>query len=83
MREVRRYPVFECSFTHGLLHDAALSTVTPTRKRELYARVASVFESLYADSLDDHAERLAHYHAQAGNLPKAFEYAERARGGSG
>ncbi len=83
VREDRRYPVFECSFTHGLLHDAALSTVTPTRKRELYARVASAFESLYADSLDDHFERLAHYHAQAGNLPKAFEYAERARGGSG
>jgi class 3 adenylate cyclase len=79
VREVRRYPVFECAFTHGLLHDAALSTVTPTRKRELYARVASVFESLYADSLGDHLERLAHYHAQAGNLPKAFEYAERAR----
>ena len=81
VREVRRYPLFECSFTHGLLHDAALSTVTPTRKRELYARIASAFESLYADSLDDHAERLAHYHAQAGNLPKAFEYAERARSG--
>jgi predicted ATPase len=83
VRELRRYPVFECSFTHGLLHNAALSTVTPTRKRELYARVASAFESLYGDSLDDHLERLAHYHAQAGNLPKAFEYAERARSGSG
>jgi predicted ATPase len=83
VREARRYPVFECSFTHGLLHDAALSTVTPTRKRELYARVASAFESLYAESLDDHLERLAHYHAQAGNLPKAFEYAERARSASG
>ena len=66
VRETRRYPVFECSFTHGLLHDAALSTVTSTRKRELYARVASAFESLYADSLDDHAERLAHYHARQG-----------------
>ncbi len=83
VREARRYPIFECSFTHGLLHNAALSTVTPTRKRELYARVASAFESLYAESLDDHLERLAHYHAQAGNLPKAFEYAERARGSSG
>jgi len=82
VREVRRYPVFECSFTHGLLHDAALSTLTPTRKRELYARIAAAFESLYADSLDDHVERLAHYHAQAGNLPKAFSYAERARSGA-
>jgi hypothetical protein len=25
-------------------------------------------------------ERLAHYHAQAGNLPQALEYAGRARG---
>ena len=82
VREVRRYPVFECSFTHGLLHDAALSTLTSTRKRELYARIAAVFESLYADSLEDHVERLAHYHAQAGNLPKAFSYAERARSGA-
>ncbi|MDQ3120944.1 MAG: AAA family ATPase, partial [Actinomycetota bacterium] len=79
VREVRRYPLFECSFTHGLLHDAALSTVTPTRKRELYARIASAFESLYADSLEDHVERLAHYHAQAGNLPKALEYAQQSR----
>ena len=38
-------------------------------------------ESLYADSLDEHLERLAHYHAQAGNLPQALEYAERARSG--
>jgi class 3 adenylate cyclase len=82
VREVRRYPVFECSFTHGLLQDAALSTLTPARKRQLYARIASAFEALYADSLDDHLERLAHYHAQAGNLPKAFEYAERARAGA-
>ena len=79
VRENRRYPAFECSFTHGLLHDAALSTLTPARKRELYARIARAFESLYAGSLDDHLERLAHYHAQAGSLPKALEYAERAR----
>jgi class 3 adenylate cyclase len=79
VREVRRYPVFECSFTHGLLHDAALSTLTQARKRALYAEIARAFESLYGDSIDDHLERLAHYHAQAGNLPKALEYAARAR----
>ena len=78
-REVRRYPVFECSFTHGLLHDAALSTLTPARKRALYAEIAQAFEAIYADSLGEHYERLAHYHAQAGNLPRALEYAGRAR----
>jgi DNA-binding SARP family transcriptional activator len=79
VREVRRYPEFECEFTHGLLQVAALSTLTTTARRDLYRDVAATFEEVYAESLDDHLERLAHYHAQAGNLPKALEYAERAR----
>jgi adenylate cyclase len=79
VREVSRYPEFECAFTHRLLRDAALSTLTSTRKRAIYAEIAAAYESLYADSLDEHAERLAHYHAQAGDLPKSLEYASRAR----
>ncbi len=38
VREVGRYPELECTFTHGLLREAALSTLTSTRKRALYAR---------------------------------------------
>jgi class 3 adenylate cyclase/DNA-binding SARP family transcriptional activator len=83
IREVRRYPDFECAFTHGLLQDAALSTLTAAGRRDLYSRIAAAFEGVYAESLDDHVERLAHYHAQAGNLPKALEYAERTRAGAG
>ncbi len=83
VREVRRYPELECAFTHGLLREAVLSTLTSARRRSLYAAIAEAFESLYADSLDEHFERLAHYHAQAGDLPRALEYAERARRGSG
>ena len=83
VRELHRYPEFECTFTHGLLQEAALSTLTTTGRRDLYARVAAAFEELYADSLDEHAEHLAHYHAQAGNLPQALAYAERARAASG
>jgi DNA-binding SARP family transcriptional activator len=78
-REVRRYPEFECEFTHGLLQEVALGTLTAPARRELYGRIAAAYEEVYAGSLDEHAERLAHYHAQAGNLPKALEYAERAR----
>jgi hypothetical protein len=80
--ELSRYPEFECTFTHGLLREAVLSTLTAARKRALYARIAAAFESLYADFLEAHSERLAHYHAQAGNLPKALEYAGRVRGDS-
>jgi predicted ATPase len=82
VREVSRYPEFECAFTHGLLRDAVLSTLTSARKRTLYASIAAAFEEIYAGDLDDHLERLAHYHAQAGNLPRALEYAGRARSGS-
>ena len=79
VREVARYPELECTFTHGLLREAALSTLTSSRRRALYAEIAVAFEEIYADSLDEHLERLAHYHAQAGTLPKALEYAARAR----
>ena len=83
VREVSRYPTFECAFTHGLLRDAVLSTLTSARKRTLYASIAAAFESIYAGDLDEHLERLAHYHAQAGNFPRALEYASRTRGDSG
>jgi predicted ATPase len=83
VRELSRYPELECAFTHGLLREAVLSTLTAARKRALYLSIAEAFETLYEGSLDEHLERLAHYHAQAGSLPKAFEYAERARAGSG
>jgi DNA-binding SARP family transcriptional activator len=79
VREVSRYPELECVFTHGLLRDAALSTLTSARRRALYERIAAAFEELYAGSLDKHVERLAHYHAQAGDLPRALEYAGRTR----
>ena len=82
VRELRRYPDFECEFTHGLLQEVALSTLTASARRDLYGHVATAFEEIYAGSLDEHLERLAHYHAQSGNLPRALEYAERARSGS-
>jgi class 3 adenylate cyclase len=78
VREVRRYPELECAFRHTLLQQAALSTLTGARRRELYGRVAAAFEELYAASLDDHLERLAHYYAQAEDRAKAIEYLERA-----
>ena len=83
VREVRRYPDFECAFTHGLVQEAALSTLTAAGRRDLYARVAAAFEEVHAESLDDHSERLAHYHAQAGNLDARAQYAERVRAESG
>ncbi|MDF2751874.1 MAG: embR2 [Gaiellaceae bacterium] len=78
VREVRRYPELHCAFLHGLVQEAALTTLTPSKSRELYARVASAFEQLYASSLEDHLERLAHYYARAGDPARAVDYLEGA-----
>jgi class 3 adenylate cyclase len=82
IRERRRYPELEYSFTHGLLREAALSTLTRSSRRELYGRVAAAFEELFADSLEEHLELLAHYYGRSDNLPKALEYLERAAEGA-
>jgi class 3 adenylate cyclase len=78
VRELRRYPELVCAFRHGLLQEATLSTLTPAKRQELYGKAATAFEDLYADSVDDHLERLAHYYAHSANLPRALEYLERA-----
>jgi predicted ATPase len=76
--ERRRYPELEYTFTHGLLQQAALSTLTPDRRRELYGRVATAFEEIYASSVDNYLEQLAFYYAGSNQLDKAVVYLERA-----
>lgn len=78
IRELRRYPELVYVFKHGLLQQAALSTLTPTRREELYGLVAAVFEQLYAGSRDEHLEVLASYYARSRNRRKALEYLELA-----
>ena len=78
IRETRPIPDREYAFTHGLLQEAALSTLTRARRRELYRTVAAASEQAFADSLDDQLERLAFYHGRGGDLPLALEYLERA-----
>jgi predicted ATPase len=78
IHEVRAIPNREYAFTHGLLQEAALSTLTRARQRELYRLVAAAHERAFADSLDDQLERLAFYFARGGDLQRALEYLERA-----
>jgi class 3 adenylate cyclase len=78
IRELHRAPQLVYTFKHGLLQEAALSTLTPARRTELYGRVATVFEELYASSRDEYLEVLAYYWARSRDLPKACEYLELA-----
>jgi class 3 adenylate cyclase len=78
VRELRRYPELECTFRHGLLQEAAISTLTVERLRELHGRVAHAFEEVYADSLGEHLELLAQHYGRSDQLEKALDYLVRA-----
>ncbi|MFN2470451.1 MAG: AAA family ATPase [Gaiellaceae bacterium] len=82
VREVRRFPEPSLAFKHGLLHDAALSTLTPARRRELAGAVAAAAETLYGGSLDGRLEPLARWHAEGGDLRRAVALLERAADGA-
>jgi class 3 adenylate cyclase len=78
IREIRRFPEFECAFSHGLLHEAVLSTLTPTALRRLSARVGEVLEAQYADALDQYLETLAFLFYRSDDATKALRYLELA-----
>jgi class 3 adenylate cyclase len=78
VREVRRYPELECSFQHGLLQEAALSTLTPARRRALYGRAAHAYEETFENSLEDRLEVLALYYYRSDEPGMALGYLERA-----
>ncbi|MGZ8629017.1 MAG: ATP-binding protein [Actinomycetota bacterium] len=78
VRELRRFPELECTFRHGLLQEAALSTLTPTSMRELYGRVGHAMEERYGDQLKESLERLAFYFYRSAEPEIALGYLERA-----
>ena len=78
VREIRRFPELECAFRHGLVQEAALSTLTPAAMRDLYGRVGAIVEERSAEALDENAERLAFYFYRSADRAKALEYLERA-----
>ena len=78
IHEQHAIPNREYAFSHGLLQEAALSTLTRSRRRELYRLLALAHEQAFADTLDDQLELLAFYHARGGDLQRALDYLERA-----
>jgi class 3 adenylate cyclase len=74
VREQRRFPGFVCTFRHVLLQEAALDTLTPTARRELYGVVADAAEEL----ADDRPELLAFYRYRSETPERALPYLEEA-----
>ncbi len=82
VRETRRFPELWCAFNHGLLRDATLSTLLPSRMRELYRRVAEEVEAS-ASATDDQLDRLAFYYYRSDVPERALEYLERSAARAG
>jgi class 3 adenylate cyclase len=78
VREVRRFPELECTFRHGLLQEAALSTLTRTSQRELYGRVGHAMEAHLGDQAIERLEQLAFYFYRSDETEKGLAYLERA-----
>jgi class 3 adenylate cyclase len=77
VRELRRFPDLECTFRHGLLQEAALSTLTPGAQRQLYGEVGHAMEDRLAGQ-DDRLEQLAFYFYRSDETQKALDYLDRA-----
>jgi class 3 adenylate cyclase len=78
VRELRRFPELECTFRHGLLQEAALSTLTPTAQRELYGRVGHAMEAYLGERADERVEQLAFYFYRSDEHTAALDYLDRA-----
>jgi len=68
----------EYIFKHALTQEVSYNSLLLERRRQLHERIGAEIEALYANSIDDHLDELAHHYSRSGNVPKALEYHERA-----
>ena len=68
----------EYTFKHALTHDVGYNSVLIERRKAMHERIGAALATLYADSLDDHADQLAHHYRRSTNVRKAVEYSRLA-----
>jgi len=68
----------EYIFKHALTQEVSYNSVLQERRKHLHERTGAALENLYANSIDDHLDELAHHYSKSSNAKKALEYHERA-----
>jgi class 3 adenylate cyclase/tetratricopeptide (TPR) repeat protein len=68
----------EASFCHVLTREVALAGLVSADRATIHAAVLEVYESLYAQRLDEHVEKLADHAIEAGLWDKAETHLHRA-----
>src|ERR671911_1653858 len=67
-------PELEYLFRHGLVQDAAYTSLLKQERRELHGRVGAALEELYPDRASELAPVLAMHFEQAGDAERAIDY---------
>jgi class 3 adenylate cyclase/predicted ATPase len=65
-------------FKHGLLQDAAYSTLLRDRRRRLHARIAGAIEELFPELVESQPEVIARHRTEAGSRKQAAIFWQRA-----
>jgi pimeloyl-ACP methyl ester carboxylesterase/DNA-binding SARP family transcriptional activator len=72
--ELQSFPVVEYSFKHALTQRVAYDSLTSSGRRKLHRHTLLAMEHLYADSLNDLAEKLADHAFRAEDWSAAATY---------
>src|SRR5207248_7863271 len=72
--ETSLFPELEYTFKHALTHEVAYDSLLQERRRGLHARIVTAVETLYADRLAEHVERLAHHAMRGGVWERTIAY---------
>ena len=72
------FPEPEYAFEHALTHEVAYESLLHERRRTLHAQIMAASETLYADRLAEHIERLAHHALHGEVWDKAVSYCYQA-----
>ena len=67
----------EYIFKHALTQEVSYNSVLLERRKQLHERIGAALKKLYANSIDDHLDELAHHYSRSGSALKALEYYER------
>ena len=65
-------------FKHGLLQDAAYSTLLRDRRRRLHARIAGAIEEMFPELVQSQPEVIARHRTEAGSRKQAAVFWQRA-----
>jgi predicted ATPase/class 3 adenylate cyclase len=66
------------SFKHALIQDTAYQSLLRSTRQQYHQRIAQVLEAQFPAIVDQQPELLAHHYTEAGLLPQAIAYWQRA-----